>query len=125
MRTTFIQKTFAFGLILSLIAGMVLAFPLTASAGSYTKTYSGQFNEKWEKYVTDTIGGNTIRFTYGFNTFLINEDYVSSYYVGDEHYAKIVNGRGSYASSVVGAREYAEVEVTHNGSKVTYSDNWA
>ena len=110
----------------AIIGSIIALMPLVSFAGTFSKTYSGQFTSSWDKYATKTLSdGSTVRLSYGFNTFLINEDCVSAYFDGNEHYVKIENGSGDYASKITAAREYAELEVRHSGNTVTYSDNWS
>lgn len=58
---------------------------------------------------------------YGFDTFLINEDYAYADSNGVRHRSKIINARGAF----IGPKKWAnqgrsDLEVWHKGSRVRY-----
>ena len=91
---------------------------ISASAASVNKTYKGSFSKAWERYASGDNGKANL--TYGFNTFLINEDYAWAKHSTKSHYAALKNGKGWHTASAKSAGKTSKVEVTHKGSSVSY-----
>jgi hypothetical protein len=92
-------------------------FATSAFAAGQTYTVSNNFTSSWSKKITVGTG----YFKYGFNTTLINEDFVHSFHPSDKIDAKLKNANGTFTASwnpVLGI--YAK-EVTHSGSTVSYT----
>ena len=104
-----------------LVACMCLSFAIfgsSASAAGKSYTVSNNFTSAWSKKVTvDSTGW----FKYGFNTLLINEDFVKSSHPSKKITAKLKNGSGTYTASWNPALLYYSKEVKHSGSTVTYT----
>lgn len=118
------RKKLKYTLGLILIFSIVLSISLASFAGAVTRTYSGSFSDDWTKSVETNINGSTDVLTYGFNTFLINEDFAYSLYYGDYHRSKVSNGNGSHYGQQKQAGEWSDIEVRHSGSSITYSSIW-
>lgn len=101
----------------------VLMFTMSSLsfAGSLTRTYSGSFSSDWTNSAQTTANGATLVLSYGFNTFLINEDCASSLYYGSDHHPRISNGNGTFDGPTRQAHEWSDLEIRHSGSTVTYS----
>ena len=61
---------------------------------------------------------------YGYDTFMINEDYAWGYHSTKKHYARVKNANGLYSSSWEKAGKTASIEVRHSGSSIVYFCNW-
>lgn len=97
----------------ALVAIMATGFPAYAE----TYTSSGQsFSSAWEL----AKSGSNWRIEYGYNTFLINEDYTHTLHFSKYHTAIVSNANGSF-SSYNNPGQWASIEVTHSGNYVTYS----
>ncbi|WP_413405575.1 hypothetical protein [Paenibacillus amylolyticus] len=93
------------------VASSALASPVTTSKNS-----SGQgFTKSWELVAS----GPSWIMEYGFNKFAIDEDYVHTKHSGVSHTALLSNG-SNYSNSA-NAGNWAEVDVSHQGTYVTYS----
>lgn len=105
-----------------IVIAVLFAFPIRVFA-TESVTYSGSFSDKWTKFHSvDLKNGTKVRITYGFNTFLINEDTIQAYNDGYKHRARIMNGNGTHYGPWKYANDYSDLEVRHSGTKVTYSD---
>ncbi|MBO4617868.1 MAG: hypothetical protein J5717_10960 [Lachnospiraceae bacterium] len=80
------------------------------------------FSEAWEVSVTGDDGSAVL--TYGYNTDWINEDYSWAYHYSKNHYASLTNGKGSFSGSNKDGGKWSKIEVTHNGTSVSYSNNY-
>lgn len=98
---------------------VLIIMPMTVSAGSISRTYSGQFNTSWN--LSYSSGDATIN--YGFNTFLIHEDTCSANHDNYWHNAAIYNG-SRFVGPSRSAGSWSNKQVTHNGSSVTYYCEW-
>jgi len=80
------------------------------------------FSAKWERYLTGDSGKASL--VYGYNTFLINEDYSYANHSDNAHYASLRNGNGSFSGPNKSAKSESKIEVTHSGSSITYMCNY-
>lgn len=96
----------------------------SAMISTTNKTKSHTFKADWSESVKKVGGDGTHYLDYGYNTFLINEDYAYANSNGYEHRSKIVNGNGTYYGPAKFANEgWSDQEVTHKGSTVKYYCN--
>ncbi len=108
--------------IISISLVLVLALiimPMTISAGSISRTYSGQFETSWNRSYSS--GDATI--LYGFNTFLINEDTCTAYHDNYWHNSAINNGSRFVGPSKAPGWASSK-QVTHAGTSVSYYCEW-
>lgn len=103
-------------LVFALLSISTIAVP--ANASSVSKSYSGSFSSAWERYATGDSGKASL--TYGYNTFLINEDYAWAKHNTKSHYAALYNGSGWHTGSGKSAGSTSKIEVTHKGSSIKY-----
>ncbi len=105
----------------------------TASAdGEYSygyKTASGMghstFNKAWKDYGTVTINKKTYEFTFGFDTWCSNEDYIDAVYSqtkGYTYYGKIVNytGESDITNKKSDNKKTNKADIQHTGKYVRY-----
>lgn len=94
-----------------------------AEAGTtYTQTNPVGFTNEWERTVfyRNSQGFNRIKLVYGYDQFMINEDYSWSYSYYAGHKAGVENDYGPSWTSVAHCSRWAEEEVMHKGSTVSY-----
>lgn len=96
----------------------IVTKPVVSAASSISRSYSGSFAKAWERYASS--GNGQANLTYGYNTFLINEDYAWAKHNTKSHYAAIKNGKGWHTGSGKAAGKTSKIEVTHKGSTVSY-----
>ena len=100
----------------ALVAIMVLGFPVHAATHTYTS--SGQnFSAPWELAYENP---NVWKIVYGYNVFLIHEDYTHGVSFSKHHVATVTNANGAFSKDNEPG-QWAKIEVTHSGSYVTYS----
>ncbi|MBQ9543156.1 MAG: hypothetical protein IJJ76_00510 [Ruminococcus sp.] len=100
------------------LCSMAIAVSASISAGATTvrATSSGHsFDKAWEAYAS----GANYSMVYGFNTAWINEDYTWTRHNTTSHTAIVKNGKGQYSANA-SKKSWAKIEVTHNGSSITY-----
>lgn len=105
-----------------MVAAMVASTNLTTAEAYSITNGSRGFKKAWELSVT-TDGGKGI-LKYGYNTTFINEDYAHAYHSTKSHYAYLKNGKGSFSGSNKAKKKWSKIEVTHNGSKITYGNSY-
>lgn len=88
----------------------------TVSAGQLYGQYRGSFDSPWELYISSSNG--TAELTYGFNTFLIHEDYAHAKHSTSAHYAALNNAKGWHTGPGKKAGSISKIEVTHT------EDSW-
>lgn len=97
--------------------------PMPLSNLEIIQTYNGSFDEAWEKTYTGSVWGtygeSVLTIIYGFNTFLIDEDYCWAY-ADEVHWAELHNGNGHHVGLGATAGKRSRVDVTHSGDEVTY-----
>lgn len=98
---------------LTLLVMLVSSKPVFASE---YKVWSGShtFTSSWEV----PVYGSDWVMKYGFNTFLINEDYTHTKHNSVEHMAVVVNKYSS--NNMAEAGYWAKIEVRHNSDTVLY-----
>lgn len=96
---------------------LVSCFATTASAASSSATATS-FTSDWERY--KTVDGGKGVLTYGFNTFMFNEDYAKANHDDQPHYCALYNGNGWATANVVAAGKVTMVEAVHAGTSVSY-----
>lgn len=85
-----------------------------------SRSYSGSFDSAWQLSATE---GNA-SLTYGYNTWMVNEDYAWANHSELYHWAEVKNDNGSHRGVIRGPGTVSKKEVTHSGSRVTYYCNW-
>lgn len=111
--------------IVSLSLAGILSFGVLAqssSAASLSRTVSNNFSKAWELYASGDSDRASL--TYGYNTFLVNEDYAWAYHSTKNHHASLTNGTASFAGPNKGKGSVSKIEVKHSGSTVTYRTNY-
>lgn len=93
----------------------------TSSAATLSKT-ANSFTSSWELYVTGDSGRANL--TYGYNTWIIKEDYAWANHSTKSHFASLTNGKGSFSGPNKKKKSLSKIEVTHSGSSVTYKVNY-
>lgn len=88
---------------------------LGVGSGSHT------FSKAWEAYKGDDYG---TYITYGFNTFLIDEDYCWAEQKQLFHFGTLRNGKGWHDGPLKAPGNVSKIEVTHNGSSIYYACYW-
>lgn len=106
---------------MGIIAGvcMVLSMvnmPVQAKCLGVSQTNG--FDKAWER--SATLDSGKAYLLYGYNTFLINEDYAKANHATNVHYAYIKNGSGIHVGSSAVAAVFSKVEVRHSGATVEY-----
>lgn len=118
-------------LVFTVIISCVISVPVLSFAKSGTVTGSvtvtGEFSKEWpevRQYTTYNKLDSSIKtvINYHYNTFLINEDVCDTYYTGGQHFSRIKNGAGTKEGPSKAAREWSDLEITHSGNTVTYSN---
>lgn len=106
--------------ILSLAVGAAVCMMSTvpAFAGTLTRNYNGAFSSAWERYAATSDGNGSL--TYGYNPFLVNEDYAWAKHSKKSHYAALNNGAGWHTGPGKSAGAVSKIEVTHNGTSIAY-----
>ena len=105
----------------------VLSIPSFASADTIVideDKRTKDFSDKWVLSTTVYEQGAKCVLTWGYNIILINEDYAYSYTVGNRHYSRIKNSRGTHTGPVKYANEWSDLEVRHGGSNPRYYQVW-
>ena len=92
---------------------------LGSSALAVTHPYSSKdhsFSSSWQA----ADSGTDWVIEYGFDKFLIDEDYAHTLHNSLHHTATVTNANGSYSDDA-GAGNWAKVDITHSGATVSYS----
>lgn len=93
-------------------------FGSSASAAGDSITVTNNFTAKWSKKITVASTGS---FKYGFNTLLINEDFVHAFHPSKKINANLKNANGTHNASWNPLLGLYAAEVRHSGNTVTYS----
>lgn len=80
--------------------------------------YDGSFSASWELYHSGDSGRASL--TYGYNTFLVHEDYAWASHSTKDHYAAIVTANGTYTGAAKSAGSTSKIEITHLAYEVEY-----
>lgn len=103
--------------ILSIILAIACLLSMTcvfASAAKYryvsrsASDLKHNFSQKWEDRHTYTISNIGYDFVYGYDTFLVNEDYIEDVVAqktGTEYYGKVENGLGATKTTDVASNK--------------------
>lgn len=107
----------------------ILLVPVSASTyksvGKTATTLGHTFSRKWKDYGTYKVSGVYYDFTYGFDTYLIDEDYIEDVCAqtsGTEYYGKVkgTDTATDVTSVVSNKAKTGTASVTHSGNTVTY-----
>lgn len=116
-------------LITSLLAVLILLSTLSISAfASDDINFKGansdghDFTTAWRAYTSADDGNGLL--TYGFNTFLIDEDYAWGDHETKIHVASLRNDNGWHAGPICFAGYTSKIEVTHSGNSIYYDLEW-
>lgn len=98
---------------------------MDVSAGTYIDARNGNlgFSSSWERYTSGD--SNRASLTYGFNTFLINEDYAWANHSMASHNAYVSNAKGGFAGPTKSAGSVSKIEVTHKGTSIHYMNHYS
>lgn len=120
-----------FFVILSFVLLITIAIPSTAMAATIESKQiisvtngSHNFKDDWSAVAKTTYAGVECRLSYGFNTFLTNEDTATSYTIGNGHRSRLKNDNGTHYGSWMYANEFFDIEVRHKGSRIYYYMDW-
>lgn len=118
-----LKRTFL--LMLAIIMVMsILILPASASTTgensgkSIWAFYDGSFSKSWELYHSGDSGRASL--TYGYNTFLVYEDYAWATHSTKSHNAAIVTANGTYSGPTKSAGSTSKIEITHLAYEVEY-----
>lgn len=118
------KKTF-FALVAAIALIVALACPAFASSGDYTvgaNSNGHDFEKAWRAYETGDNGEALL--TYGFNMFLIDEDYAWADHSSALHWASLKNDNGWHNGLIKLPGSTSKIEVTHSGSFIYYCCEW-
>lgn len=101
--------------IISIVAFSSSAYALDSIGGA-----ANDFSSAWERYASGD--GGRANLVFGYNTFLINEDYSWATHSSKRHYAQVANGTGNHFGPDLGAGGTSKIEVVHSGSLVGYAN---
>lgn len=113
MKKKIISATLAFGMGI-----LLMGFSNTSivSAANYSTTNGSHgFDSAWES--TAYFAGDS-KLVYGYNTFLVNEDYSHSNKKYSQAY--LTNSNGTHKAMAAFNTTWSKIEVRHAGSSVTY-----
>lgn len=123
------KKMLARMLCLAVVMATMLACGTTAFASSTGETdnkiwafYDGDFSSSWELYHSGDSGRASL--TYGFNTFLIHEDYAWANHSTKTHYAYLATTNGGAAGPSKGPGSVSKIEITHLSFENFYYCNY-
>lgn len=80
--------------------------------------YDDSFSKSWELYHSGDSGRAGL--TYGFNTFLVHEDYAWATHSTKSHYAAIVTSNGTYSGPTKSAGSTSKIEIAHLAYEIEY-----
>lgn len=109
-------------LMLIVTAFSAIAVPAQASAtgessGQIWAFYDSSFSNAWELYHSGDSGRASL--TYGYNTWMVHEDYAWAKHSTNSHYANIGNPQ-SHSGSVKPSGAVSKIEVAHVNPEVIY-----
>lgn len=107
------KKLFAVVLSMTLAMSAVPVNAVTYSATSDGHSFSGY----WAAYEINTA---TRTFVYGFNDWLIDEDFCHTYHANKKHTAYVKNTKRAQKKTK-DAGKYSKVEITHSSGGIYYS----
>ena len=113
-----IKKQPARLLCFAIVLAAILACGTTAFAsstgegsGNIWAFYDGSFTSAWELYHSGDSGRANL--TYGYNTFLIHEDYAWANHSTKTHYAQLSTTNGTSTGPTKSAGTVSKIEITH------------
>lgn len=120
--TNTVHKFTAHKFLLGILAAIMLITAMSpmafASQEDLGRRYDGSFSSPWQKTATNGKGASL---TYGYNTWLVNEDYAWADHTTLAHCAEIRNnGQNWYRGPIKAPGHTSKKEVTHAGSSVSY-----
>lgn len=102
-------------------AGEWISASTTASAQSHTS-----FNNAWKDYGCLRVDGKYYDFTYGYDTWWTNEDYINDVYAQKDnsktYYGKVRNSQSAtdVTNKKSGTAKTGKADIKHTGKSVTY-----
>lgn len=117
MKNKKFKKIYLGAATLMLGAGVLLPSTVSEASTSYDSSYyqystGHSFKKSW------AVADDIYTMKYGYNTTLINEDFVHAYDSGT-HEAILDNANGAYSKEAKG-KTWAKLEVRHAGTKIMY-----
>ena len=114
-----------FAVLTVVFAGLCIGGESVQASGGryYSETNPEGFDgEEWERtrYYYDAEDDERVKFVFGYDIFMINEDYAWSYSYYANHKAGVENGNGPTWTSNALTGRWAKEEVTHKGDSVEY-----
>lgn len=113
-----VKKTLARLACLTLVLATIIACGTTVFAsstgegtGKIWAFYDGDFSNSWELYHSGDSGRANL--TYGYNTFLIHEDYAWANHSTKTHHAELATTNGSASGPSKSAGTVSKIEITH------------
>lgn len=110
-------------LIISLSVALLLLTSATPTLATtlYQTSIGHTFSESWSASCSgfDEVPGVWWNMIYGYNTDWINEDFTHTNHTTKTHLAKVQNNNGMF-SDEASANNWAEIEVVHSGTTITY-----
>lgn len=103
--------------IFSVMAVPAIASSTGESSGQIWAFYDSSFSSAWELYHSGDSGRASL--TYGYNTWMIHEDYAWANHSTNSHKANIGNPQ-SHSGPVKPAGAVSKIEVTHVNPEVFY-----
>ncbi|MBM6695366.1 hypothetical protein H9X87_11455 [Pseudoflavonifractor capillosus] len=124
-RKNLVAHSLVFAATLGLFASLACSNALAANTDAPTPRshefvsayYDGSFDKAWEKVAYGNYG---LKITYGFNTFLTDEDYVWGESKEYAHWSELYNGNGHHRGLIALPGFKSRVDVTHAGNSVSY-----
>ncbi|MEG0304523.1 MAG: hypothetical protein RR635_02375 [Oscillospiraceae bacterium] len=109
-----------FSIVLSSIMVVAMAVPTFAASLEKTVTGADNFTKTWELAATS----GTMTMTYGFNTFLVNEDYLFGRSTKYSHTASLKQGTQIVKTDFAEAMTSSDIQVQHSNNSVTWMVSW-
>lgn len=108
---------FIFGILGAIMLMTVMSSTAFASQEDFSVSYDGSFTSAWQKTASN---GNGASITYGYNTWLTNEDYSWAKHTTYWHWAEVTNANGNFVGWGANPGSVSKKEVTHSGTHVAY-----
>lgn len=100
------------------LIGASTIFPNNEADAASISRSGTSFSSAWSLQAQTSDGEGWLN--YGYNTFLINEDFAYGYYKNSRHFAYIQNDNGYHTGPDVAPGNTSTIEVRHSGNSVTY-----
>lgn len=101
----------SFVLLVSAMAVPALASSEGEGSGQLWAFYDGSFSRSWEYYHSGD--GGRANLTYGYNTWMVHEDYAWANHSNNTHKGMIVTTNGTYNGPNKGASSVSKIEIPH------------